>query len=171
MYKIISVKSFRQRRIKNSRESGFEGSLFEKRDFMIVHDHDNLLKWSHKLALIILTFRFSNFLDWPGFLAFDDFLWSFYDAEKSFRLWSSIKMSLPTFLSNQAHVRFVRFTDFSKTRFWCHPSSNSRFFIGWTGYSEILILLFIFMIHDDSSRTGGHSISNPVSKDSINATI
>ena len=102
MYKIISVKSFRQRRIKNSRESGFEGSLFEKRDFMIVHDHDNLLKWSHKLALIILTFRFSNFLDWPGFLAFDDFLWSFYDAEKSFRLWSSIKMSLPTFLPNQA---------------------------------------------------------------------
>lgn len=102
MYQIISVKSFRERCIKNSRESGFEGSLFEKRDFMIVHDHDNLLKWSHKLALIILTFRFSNFLDWPGFLAFDDFLWSFYDAEKSFRLWSSIKMSLATFLSNQA---------------------------------------------------------------------
>ena len=44
MYQIISVKSFRERCIKNSRESGFEGSLFEKRDFMIVHDHDNLLK-------------------------------------------------------------------------------------------------------------------------------
>ena len=79
-------------------------------------------------------------------------------------------MSLATFLPNQA------MSDLSDSPIFLKQDSDvtltlTHATIGWAGYSEILILLFIIMIHDDSSRTGGHSISNPVSKDRINATI